>query len=144
MNLLTVDEVTKIWRCRRITVLRLMRSGSLHWIEEEREPLFDEGEVLALKNPKIAVFPHLTMLRRRSRRRLAGIPDQSGEEWLRWHRQKVLESEELIQQTRSLCANSRALLARAQAAAGNLRVEFERWYGPQLPGGVREYGASPK
>ena len=61
MNLLTVDEVTKIWRCRRITVLRLMRSGSLHWIEEEGEPLFDEAEVLALKNPKIAVFPHLTI-----------------------------------------------------------------------------------
>jgi len=60
MNLITVDEVTRLWRCHRVTVLRLMRRGTLHYVEVDGEPLFDEAEVLRLKNANIAAFPHLT------------------------------------------------------------------------------------
>jgi len=61
VNLLSVDEVTRIWRCHRITVLRLMRRGTLHPFEVDGELFFDEAEVLAIKSSNIAIFPHLVV-----------------------------------------------------------------------------------
>jgi len=65
LKLLTIDEVTALWRCHRITVLRLMKRGVLDWTEVDGEWFFDEAEVLALKSSRIAVYPHLTVGRRK-------------------------------------------------------------------------------
>jgi hypothetical protein len=59
--LFTIDEVTKLWRCHRITVLRLTKRGQLHPVEVDDELYFDRTEVMKLKNRKIAVYPHLTV-----------------------------------------------------------------------------------
>jgi hypothetical protein len=65
-KLLTIDEVTALWGCHRITVLRMMERELLNWVERGVEYLFDEEEVRLLKNSSIARFPHLTVKRRKS------------------------------------------------------------------------------
>ena len=61
--LMTVDEVTELFRCHRITVLRLIKRGQLHPVEIDGDLRFDRAEVLRLKNRKIAVYPHFTFSR---------------------------------------------------------------------------------
>jgi excisionase family DNA binding protein len=63
MKLITIDEVTELWRCHRITVLRLIKRGQLHPVEVDGDLRFDCDEVLRLKNRKIAVYPHFTVKR---------------------------------------------------------------------------------
>ena len=63
MALLTVDEVTELWQCHRVTLLRLIQRGQLHPVEVDGEIRFDRAEVMRLKNRKIAVHPHLTVSR---------------------------------------------------------------------------------
>jgi excisionase family DNA binding protein len=64
--LLTVDEVTELWHCHRLTVLRLMKRERLHVVKVvDGEPRFDRDEVLRLKNRKIALYPHFTVLKSR-------------------------------------------------------------------------------
>jgi hypothetical protein len=61
--MLTIDEVTAIWKCHRVTVLRLMKRGALvpvDWVDDL--PRFDRTQVLKLKNKLIAVYPHLTRI----------------------------------------------------------------------------------
>jgi predicted site-specific integrase-resolvase len=63
---MAVDEVTKLWGCPRITVLRLIKCGHLHPLEiEDGELRFDRTEVLRLANRRIAFYPHLTIASRR-------------------------------------------------------------------------------
>ncbi len=61
---MTVDEVTDLLHCHRITVLRLIRRGALHALMISRGMRFERAEVAALNNRKIAVFPHLTVVAR--------------------------------------------------------------------------------
>ena len=61
---MTVDEVTDMLRCHRITVLRLIGRGQLHVLTIARAIRFERAEVAALNNRKIAVFPHLTIVPR--------------------------------------------------------------------------------
>ena len=61
---MTVDEVTDLLRCHRITVLRLIRRGALHTLMIGRALRFERAEAAALNNRKIAVFPHLTIVPR--------------------------------------------------------------------------------
>jgi hypothetical protein len=62
VKLLTVEEVIELWRCRRITILRLMRNHALRWVEgEDGEPLFDRAQILKIKNPRTA-GPHLRLV----------------------------------------------------------------------------------
>jgi excisionase family DNA binding protein len=63
-HLMTIDEVTDLLRCHRITVLRLIRRGALHTLTIARATRFERTEVAALNNRKIAVFPHLTIVHR--------------------------------------------------------------------------------
>jgi hypothetical protein len=59
---MAVDEVTKLWGCHRITVLRLIKSGQLHPLKiDDGELRFDRAEVLRLANRRIAFYPHLTI-----------------------------------------------------------------------------------
>lgn len=121
MNLLSVEEVTRIWHCRRVTVLRLMRQGTLDWIEEDGEPLFDETQVLKLKNPRIAIFPHLTLSRRKiASARWLPIP---ADDWLQRYQRVTAESEKLILEAKQLCANSRRCLADWQQACADAVAE---------------------
>ena len=54
MKLLTIDEVTELWDCRRITVLRLMKNHTLRWrAAKDGEPLFDLAEVLCMRHTRI-------------------------------------------------------------------------------------------
>ena len=117
MKLLSVDEVTSIWHCHRVTVLRLMRQGALDWIDEDGEPLFDEAEVLELKNPRIAIFPHLTI----SRKKIASQQwsHRPADEWLPRYQQITAESEKLVQEAKQLCANSRVYLAQSRQACAD-------------------------
>ena len=63
-TLLTIDEVTALWRCHRVTVVRLMARGVLHPVDWTGHlPRFDRIEVMRLKNRRIAVYPHLTVNR---------------------------------------------------------------------------------
>jgi hypothetical protein len=67
VKLLTIDEVTAIWGCHRITVLRLMERGVLDWIEvPEGDFFFEQEDVLRLKNSRIRIFPHLTVSKGKS------------------------------------------------------------------------------
>src|ERR1700720_3617508 len=59
--LLTADEVTKLWRCHRITLLRLIRGRQLHPVEVDGDLRFDQSEVLRLNNQRISVYPHFTV-----------------------------------------------------------------------------------
>jgi excisionase family DNA binding protein len=59
---MTVDEVTNLLRCHRITVLRLIRRGALHIKMIGRAMRFGRAEVAALNNRRIAVYPHLTIV----------------------------------------------------------------------------------
>jgi hypothetical protein len=121
MNLLSVEQVTRIWHCNRVTVLRLMRQGTLDWIEEDGEPLFDETEVLELKNPRIAIFPHLTISRREiASRQWSPIP---ADDWLQRYQQITAESEKLILEAKQLCANSRFWLAQSRQACEDSLAE---------------------
>jgi hypothetical protein len=62
---MAVDEVTKLWGCHRITVLRLIKCGQLHPLEiGDGELRFDRAEVLRLANRRIAFYPHLTIASR--------------------------------------------------------------------------------
>jgi excisionase family DNA binding protein len=61
---MTVDEVTDLLRCHRITVLRLIRRDELHALRIGRAIRFERAEVAALNNRKIAVYPHLTVVPR--------------------------------------------------------------------------------
>jgi excisionase family DNA binding protein len=77
---MTVDEVTDLLRCHRITVLRLIRRGELHALRIGRAIKFERAEVLALNNRKIAVYPHLTVVPRvghAKRAFKAAIPNRS-------------------------------------------------------------------
>ena len=72
---MTVDEVTDLLRCHRITVLRLIRRGVLHTMTIPRAIRFEREEVAALNNRKIAVFPHLTVVRQpRLSKRIFRVP----------------------------------------------------------------------
>jgi len=120
MKLLTVDEVRTLWRCHRVTILRLMKRGTLHWVEVDGQPLFDEAEVLQLKNPRIGIFPHLTINRRGSRQppreRLA--LDQ-----LVWRYEQVDEKfEKLTEKARWLAIEAQLCVVRSRQARG----DFER------------------
>lgn len=59
---MTVDEVTDLLSCHRITVLRLIRRGTLHTVMIARAIRFERAEVAALNNRRIAVYPHLTLV----------------------------------------------------------------------------------
>ena len=61
---MTVDEVTSLLRCHRITVLRLIRSGALHILMIAHAMRFERAEVAAVNNRRIAVYPHLTLVNR--------------------------------------------------------------------------------
>jgi hypothetical protein len=128
MKLLTVDEVRKLWRCHRVTILRLMRRGTLPWVEVDGEPVFDEAEVLRLKNPRIGIFPHLTISRGGSRQppreRLA--LDQ-----LVWRYQRIDETfEKLTQEARWLAVEAKLCAARSRQARGEWgRAREASWAG---------------
>jgi excisionase family DNA binding protein len=62
-HLMTVDEVTAMLRCHRITVLRLIRRGVLHTLMIARAIRFERAEVRGVSNRKIAVYPHLALVR---------------------------------------------------------------------------------
>ncbi len=48
---MTIDEVTALWHCHRVTVLRRMKSGELHAVsDEDGELRFDRAEVARLKH----------------------------------------------------------------------------------------------
>jgi len=60
----SVEDVTSFWQCHRVTVLRLMRRGTLVPIDwKDGEPRFDRSQVVRLKNRRIAIYPHLTVSR---------------------------------------------------------------------------------
>lgn len=62
---MTIDDVTELWRCHRVTVLRLIERGQLHPIELDDETMrFDRAEVLSLANCRIARYPHLSIASR--------------------------------------------------------------------------------
>ena len=62
MLFMTVDEVTGLLRCHRITVLRPIRRGRLHTVKIGSALRFARTEVSALNNGKIAMYPHLTVV----------------------------------------------------------------------------------
>jgi excisionase family DNA binding protein len=62
---MTVDEVTRLLCCHRITVLRLIRRGRLHAVRIGTALRFERAEVGALNNHNIAMYPHLTIIGRR-------------------------------------------------------------------------------
>jgi hypothetical protein len=120
MKLLTVDEVLNLWRCHRVTILRLMKRGTLHWVEVDGQLRFDEAEVLRLKNPRIGIFPHLTLARGGSRQppRERLLLDQ-----LVWRYQLMDEKfEKLAQESRWLAVEAELCVARSRQARG----DFER------------------
>jgi len=120
MKLLTVDEVINLWHCHRVTVLRLMTRGTLHWVEVDGEPLFDEVHVMGLKHPRIGKFPHLTISRGGSHEpRPVRLPlDQ-----LLWRYQRIDEKfEKLNQEARWLAVEAQLRVARSKQARG----DFER------------------
>jgi excisionase family DNA binding protein len=41
----TIDEVTALWGCHRVTVLRRLESGELHPIDQGGDVRFDRAEV---------------------------------------------------------------------------------------------------
>jgi hypothetical protein len=66
--LISLDGLTSLWNCHRITVLRLMRRGHLHPVDVDGEMFFDRSEVTSLTTRNIAVYPHLTVARKPSAR----------------------------------------------------------------------------
>ena len=62
--LMSLKEVLALWRCHRVTVLRLIKRGLLHPIHEIEPMYFERSEVLKVGNRRIAVYPHLTISRR--------------------------------------------------------------------------------
>jgi excisionase family DNA binding protein len=58
---MSIDEVMALWKCHHVTVLRLMKRGTLHYTEVGGELRFDRNEVMHLKNKRIARYPHLTV-----------------------------------------------------------------------------------
>ena len=73
---MTVDEVTSLLRCHRITVLRLIRRGALHILTIAHAMRFERAEVAAVKNRRIAAYPHLTLVTRArlAKRIVAPVP----------------------------------------------------------------------
>jgi excisionase family DNA binding protein len=60
---MTVKEVTAFLGCHRITILRLIRRKELHPLMVGKTIRFERAEVARLNNRKIAVYPHLTIVR---------------------------------------------------------------------------------
>jgi helix-turn-helix protein len=114
MNLLTVEEVIQLWRCHRVTVLRLMRRGTLRYVEVEGEPRFDEAEVRELNHPAIARYPHLTIAVAPEPNSLPPSPtvDEYGEYDARC-RKVAVESAEVIRRSMELVVDSRLAIANA-------------------------------
>lgn len=61
---MTVNEATAFLQCHRITLVRLIRRGQLHLLKTRNTWSFQRAEVKGLGNRKIAVYPHLTIVRR--------------------------------------------------------------------------------
>jgi hypothetical protein len=116
MKLLTVDQVLNLWRCHRVTVLRLMKRGALHWVEVDGQPRFEEAEVLRLKNPRIAIFPHLTVSRGGSTQ---PVRERLPLDQLVWRYQRVDEKfEKLTQEARWLAVEAELCMARWHQVSG--------------------------
>lgn len=65
-SMMTVNEVTTLLHCHRVTILRLIERGQLYILKSGGEISFQRAEVSALANRNIAVYPHLTIARRPS------------------------------------------------------------------------------
>jgi len=134
MNLLSVYELTKLWRCHRVTVLRLMRRGVLHWIEVNGEPFFDPDEVQRLNHPRIGQFPHLVAVDRRPPPRLSP-PEPDWMEGLleirirlsKEVRQSMLESKRLVLQSRELLDHYRKTSSSFDARGQHLEASLLAW-----------------
>lgn len=63
-HLMTINEATAFLHCHRITLLRLIRRGQLLPLKTGSTWSFQRAEVHALSNRNIAVYPHLTIVRR--------------------------------------------------------------------------------
>ena len=61
---MTVDEVTDLLHCHRITLLRLIGRGALHIRMVAHAMRFERAEVAAINNRRIAVYPHLILVTR--------------------------------------------------------------------------------
>jgi len=62
---IAVSEATRLLRCHRVSVLRLIRRGALHAIKVGGALRFDREEVLAVANRTIAIYPHLRLVARK-------------------------------------------------------------------------------
>jgi hypothetical protein len=124
MNLLTVDEVTQLWRCHRVTVLRLMRRGTLGYVEVDGEPRFDEVEVRKLNHPGIARYPHLTIAVAPEPN--SPTPSQRVEDEYDYYHERcriaALESAEVIRRAKWLVVDSRLAIANASRAVYRLSL----------------------
>jgi excisionase family DNA binding protein len=124
MNLLTVEEVTQLWRCHRVTVLRLMRRGTLRYVEVDGEPRFDEAEVRKLNHPGIARYPHLTIAVGPEPN--SSSPSQKVEEDYDYYhercRRAVVESAEVVRRAKWLMVESQLAIANASRAVARLTV----------------------
>jgi hypothetical protein len=119
MNLLTVEEVIQLWRCHRVTVLRLMRRGTLRYVEVDGEPRFDEAEVRMLNHPGIGRYPHLTIAVASKPNSLLPSP-RVADDYDYYHercRKAALESAEVIRRAKWLVVDSRLAIANASRAA---------------------------
>jgi hypothetical protein len=128
MKLLTVDEVLELWRCHRVTILRLMERGILHWVEVDGEPLFDKVEVQRLKHPRIGKFPHLTLSPGGSHKPpRVRVPLEQ----LVWRYERIDEMfEKLTHEARWLAVEAQLCVARSREARSNLgRAREASWIG---------------
>lgn len=66
-DLISIDEATELLHCRRVTLLRLIERDQLHLLKVGGRWMFQNSELEALNNRKIATYPHLTLARQRCR-----------------------------------------------------------------------------
>jgi hypothetical protein len=116
VNLLTVEEVMELWQCRRITILRLMKNRVLPWFEDEDgEPLFDQAEVLKIRNPRTA-GPRLRLVGASETPALPEPrPVPTTDELLERRDKLTEELRTITEQARAIRATSQLLLKRAQS-----------------------------
>jgi len=62
--LMTVNEATSFHNCHRVTLLRLIGRGQLRLVKSGSRWSFYRAEVSAVNNRNIAVYPHLTPVRK--------------------------------------------------------------------------------